>query len=167
MVFIRPFLFYCLLLNHSFPTNPIRSTNCLKLILFYCNFTNYIAPASRRFRSGSIGRHGSIGTAAKSSAPQHRPRLHLQSSRHDSFGFVLFYVQKENKRRQKKEKETYRHTWFNHTNEILRTLALANLSLLPTSTFSVAARPFHDHQIVTPTLPRHVDMVTTIWKLYT
>ena len=142
-------------------------TNCFKTYSLCLQLYNYIAPASQRFRSGSIRRHGSIGTAAKSSAPQHRPRLHLQSSRHDSFGFVLFYVQKENKRRQKKEKETHSHTWFNHTNEILRTLALANLSLLPTSTFSVAARPFHDHQIVTPTLPRHVDVVTTIWKLYT
>ena len=27
-VFISPFLFYCLLLNHSFPTNPNRITNC-------------------------------------------------------------------------------------------------------------------------------------------
>jgi len=34
IVFISLFLFYCLLLNHSFPTNPNRITNCLKLILF-------------------------------------------------------------------------------------------------------------------------------------
>ena len=34
IIFISVFLFYCLLLNHSFPTNPNRITNCLKLILF-------------------------------------------------------------------------------------------------------------------------------------
>jgi len=33
IVFISPFFFYCLLLNHSFPTNPNRITNCFKLIL--------------------------------------------------------------------------------------------------------------------------------------
>ena len=31
IVFIGSFLFYCLLLNHSFQTNPNRITNCLKL----------------------------------------------------------------------------------------------------------------------------------------
>ena len=31
IVFISSFLFYCLLLNHSFPTNPNRITNCFKL----------------------------------------------------------------------------------------------------------------------------------------
>ena len=35
IVFISSFLFYCLLLNHSFQTNPNRITNCFKLILFY------------------------------------------------------------------------------------------------------------------------------------
>ena len=35
VIFISAFLFYCLLLNHSFPTNPNRITNCFKLILFY------------------------------------------------------------------------------------------------------------------------------------
>ena len=35
IVFISSFFFYCLLLNHSFPTNPNRITNCFKLILFY------------------------------------------------------------------------------------------------------------------------------------
>ena len=34
-IFISAFFFYCLLCNHSFPTNPNRITNCLKLILFY------------------------------------------------------------------------------------------------------------------------------------
>ena len=34
-VFISAFLFYCLLLNYSFPTNPNSVTNCFKLILFY------------------------------------------------------------------------------------------------------------------------------------
>ena len=33
IVFISSFLFYCLLLNHSFPTNPNKITNCFKLIL--------------------------------------------------------------------------------------------------------------------------------------
>ena len=28
VIFISPFLFYCLLLNHSFPTNPNNITNC-------------------------------------------------------------------------------------------------------------------------------------------
>ena len=35
IVFISSFLFYCLLLNHSFQTNPNKITNCFKLILFY------------------------------------------------------------------------------------------------------------------------------------
>ena len=35
VIFISVFLFYCLLSNHSFPTNPNRITNCFKLILFY------------------------------------------------------------------------------------------------------------------------------------
>ena len=42
IVFISSFLFYCLLLNHSFQTNPNRITNCFQLLLFYYNFTNYI-----------------------------------------------------------------------------------------------------------------------------
>ena len=33
IVFISLFLFYCLLLNHSFQTNPNKITNCFKLIL--------------------------------------------------------------------------------------------------------------------------------------
>merc|ERR1711865_998947 len=33
---------YCLLLNHSFPTNPNKITNCFKLILFYLQLYNYI-----------------------------------------------------------------------------------------------------------------------------
>ena len=40
IVFMSSFLFYCLLLKHSFPTNPNRITNCLKLILFlFTTFT--------------------------------------------------------------------------------------------------------------------------------
>ena len=35
IVFISLFFFYCLLLNHSFPTNPNKITNCFKLFLFY------------------------------------------------------------------------------------------------------------------------------------
>ena len=41
VIFISLFLFYCLLLNHSFPTNPNRITNCFKpfsLLQLY-NFT--------------------------------------------------------------------------------------------------------------------------------
>ena len=33
IIFISSFLFYCLLLNHSFPTNPNRMTNCFQLFL--------------------------------------------------------------------------------------------------------------------------------------
>ena len=33
IVFISSFLFYCLLLNHGFQTNPNKMTNCFKLIL--------------------------------------------------------------------------------------------------------------------------------------
>ena len=40
IVFISTFLFYCLLFNHSFPTNPNRITNCYKLILFYLQLYN-------------------------------------------------------------------------------------------------------------------------------
>ena len=45
IVFISSFLFYCLLLNHSFPTNPNRITNCFKLFSLFTTY-NYIAPAS-------------------------------------------------------------------------------------------------------------------------
>ena len=34
---IRSFFFYCLLLNHSFPTNPNRITNCFKLFSLFTN----------------------------------------------------------------------------------------------------------------------------------
>jgi len=37
IVFIHSFLFYCLLLKHSFPTNPNKITNCFKLILSIYN----------------------------------------------------------------------------------------------------------------------------------
>ena len=37
IVFISAFLFYCLLLNHSFPTNPNRITNCFKLFSLFTN----------------------------------------------------------------------------------------------------------------------------------
>jgi hypothetical protein len=39
IIFIRSFLFYCLLYNHRFKTNPNTVTNLSKLF-------NYIAPAS-------------------------------------------------------------------------------------------------------------------------
>ena len=45
IVFICPFLFYCLLLNHSFQTNPNKITNCFKLFSLL-QLYNYIAPAS-------------------------------------------------------------------------------------------------------------------------
>ena len=41
IVFISPFLFYCLLLNHSFQTNPNRITNCFKLFSLL-QLNNYI-----------------------------------------------------------------------------------------------------------------------------
>ena len=45
IVFISSLLFYCLLLNHSFQTNPNRITNCFKLFSLL-QLYNYIAPAS-------------------------------------------------------------------------------------------------------------------------
>jgi hypothetical protein len=42
VIFISSFLFYCLLLNHSFQTNPNKITNCFQFILSIYNFTNYI-----------------------------------------------------------------------------------------------------------------------------
>jgi hypothetical protein len=39
IVFISSFLFYCLLCNYSFQTNPNSVTNCFKLILSIYNFT--------------------------------------------------------------------------------------------------------------------------------
>ena len=45
IIFIGSFLFYCLLLNHSFPTNPNKITNCFKLFSLF-QLYNYIAPAS-------------------------------------------------------------------------------------------------------------------------
>ena len=45
IVFISSFLFYCLLSNHSFQTNPNRITNCFKLLSLFTTY-NYIAPAS-------------------------------------------------------------------------------------------------------------------------
>ena len=45
VVFISSFLFYCLLLNHSFQTNPNKMTNCFKLFSLL-QLYNYIAPAS-------------------------------------------------------------------------------------------------------------------------
>ena len=39
IIFIGSFLFYCLLLNHSFQTNPNSVTNCFQLFSFYYNFT--------------------------------------------------------------------------------------------------------------------------------
>ena len=39
IVFIGPFLFYCLLCNHSFQTNPNRITYCFKLLSLYLQLT--------------------------------------------------------------------------------------------------------------------------------
>ena len=41
IVFICSFLFYCLLLNHSFQTNPNRMTNCFQLFSLFTTY-NYI-----------------------------------------------------------------------------------------------------------------------------
>jgi len=49
IVFISSFLFYCLLLNHSFPKNPNSVTNCFKLILSIYNFTTTFAQCVRLF----------------------------------------------------------------------------------------------------------------------
>ena len=49
IVFIGSFLFYCLLLNHSFQTNPNSVTNCFKLILSIYNFTITFAQCVRYF----------------------------------------------------------------------------------------------------------------------
>ena len=43
VIFISAFLFYCLLLNHSFPTNPNKITYCFQLILsLFTTLQNYI-----------------------------------------------------------------------------------------------------------------------------
>ena len=44
ILFISSFLFYCLLCNHSFQTNPNRITNCFQLVSLL-QLYNYIAPA--------------------------------------------------------------------------------------------------------------------------
>ena len=48
IVFISQFLFYCLLLNHSFPTNPNRITNCFQLFSLFTTY-NYICSMRRYF----------------------------------------------------------------------------------------------------------------------
>ena len=48
VIFISSFLFYCLLCNHSFPTDPNKITNCLKTYsLSNYNFANYICINAR------------------------------------------------------------------------------------------------------------------------
>ena len=42
VIFISAFLFYCLLLNHTFPTNPNKITNCFQLFSLL-QLYNYIA----------------------------------------------------------------------------------------------------------------------------
>jgi hypothetical protein len=46
VVFIGAFLFYCLLSNHSFQTNPNKITNCFKLFSLCYKLTTTFAPAS-------------------------------------------------------------------------------------------------------------------------
>ena len=49
IVFIGSFLIYCLLLNHSFQTNPNSITNCFKTFSLYYNLqlTTTNAPVRR------------------------------------------------------------------------------------------------------------------------
>ena len=49
IVFISSFFFYCLFLNHSFPTNPNRITNCFKLILSITTLQTTFAQCVRLF----------------------------------------------------------------------------------------------------------------------
>ena len=49
VIFISPFLFYCLLCNHSFPSNPNSVTNCFKLFSSIYNFTTTFAQCVRLF----------------------------------------------------------------------------------------------------------------------
>ena len=45
IVFVSSFIFYCLLCNHSFQTDPNKITNCFQLFSLFTTY-NYIAPAS-------------------------------------------------------------------------------------------------------------------------
>jgi serine/threonine protein kinase len=49
IIFIGSFLFYWLLLNHSFPTNPNRMTNCFKLFLSITTLQTTFAQCVRLF----------------------------------------------------------------------------------------------------------------------
>ena len=49
IVFINAFFFYCLLLNHTFPTNPNKITNCFQFFSSIYNFTNYICSMLSRY----------------------------------------------------------------------------------------------------------------------
>jgi len=56
VVFISSFLFYCLLLNHSFPTNSNSVTNCFQLFSLFTTY-NYICSMRSSFfifETGSI-----------------------------------------------------------------------------------------------------------------
>ena len=46
IIFISPFLFYCLLCNHSFQTNPNRTTNCFQLLLSITTYQLHLLNAS-------------------------------------------------------------------------------------------------------------------------
>jgi len=49
VIFISAFLFDCLLLNHSFQTNPNKITNCFKLFLLYLQLGTTLLLLSRYF----------------------------------------------------------------------------------------------------------------------
>ena len=49
MVFISAFFFYCLLCNHSFPTNPNRITNCFQLFSLFTTLQTTFAQCVRYF----------------------------------------------------------------------------------------------------------------------
>ena len=49
IVFMSSFLFYCLLFNHSFPTNPNRITNCFQLFFSIATLPTTFAQCVRLF----------------------------------------------------------------------------------------------------------------------
>ena len=61
VIFISAFLFYCLLLNHSFQTNPNRITNCFKLFSILQLYQLHLLNASFK---GKIVRQGAVSALA-------------------------------------------------------------------------------------------------------
>ena len=49
VIFIGAFFFYCLLLNHSFPTNPNKMTNCFQLFSLFTTLPTTFAQCVRYF----------------------------------------------------------------------------------------------------------------------